>query len=57
MGDLLLVGVGFLRKLDSDAGAIFAIGTGYPIYLRDHYKGKRKAPMVEAARYVSSALV
>ena len=43
-------------KHGSDDGAIFEIGTGYPIYLRDHYKGE-KAPMVETTRYVSSSIV
>ena len=43
-------------KHGSDDGAIFEIGTGYPIYLRDHYKGD-KAPMVETTRYVSSSIV
>jgi hypothetical protein len=43
-------------KHGSDDGAIFAIGTGYPIYLRDHYKGEKKAPMVETTRYVSSSI-
>ena len=44
-------------KHGSDDGAIFPIGTGYPIYLRDHYKGEKKAPVVETERYVSPALV
>ena len=41
-------------KHGSDDGAIFPIGTGYPIYLRDHYRDGRKAPMTETTRYVFS---
>jgi len=43
-------------KQGSDDGAIFEVGTGYPTYLRDHYKGD-EAPMVETTRYVSPVII
>jgi hypothetical protein len=40
----------------SDDGSVFDVNKGYPLYLRDSYKGNR-APMKKVQRYVSPVII
>ena len=44
-------------KMSSDDGHAFEVNKGYPIYLRDHLKTGRQAPMKTVERYVAPKLI